>query len=252
MKLFNTYKLIMFGFCMLLIASCVKHPDSPGYEYMPDMYRSPAIEAYVDYGLIGDVEYSELKSKMSARKPPFGTIQYREDRNMSEIFMPFGYNPIDLGITEDSARILAGKEVFIPNYYIKDSLTATKNLNEGKRLYDFMCTQCHGATGQGDGKVVEITDNLIKPFAYTDKDIKKRSLGSIFHTITYGKGAMGSHASQLNKDERWKVSMYVRTLQLGGDLKIEELQGQNTLPSVSNDTLSTDIVSTDVNNDNSN
>ena len=29
---------------------CVNNPDSSGLEYMPDMYRSPAVEAYVDYG----------------------------------------------------------------------------------------------------------------------------------------------------------------------------------------------------------
>jgi hypothetical protein len=62
---------------------------------------------------------------------------------------------------------------------------------------------------------------------------------------------MGSHASQLDKDQRWKVAMYVRTLQLGG-LKLEELQNQNTLPSVSSDTTLTDVMTADVNNGNSN
>jgi hypothetical protein len=34
---------------VLLMASCGGDPNSPGVEYMPDMYRSPAMEAYVDY-----------------------------------------------------------------------------------------------------------------------------------------------------------------------------------------------------------
>ncbi len=50
---------------------------------------------------------------------------------------------------------------------------------------------------------------------------KERSLGGIFHVITYGKGAMGPHASQLNKLERWKVAMYVRTLQHGDFFNLE-------------------------------
>jgi len=33
----------------------------------------------------------------------------------------------------------------------------------------------------------------------------------MFHTITYGKGLMGAHASQLNKEERWKLVHYIRT-----------------------------------------
>ncbi len=34
----------------VLLASCGGEKDSPGIEYMPDMYRSPSVEAYVDYG----------------------------------------------------------------------------------------------------------------------------------------------------------------------------------------------------------
>ena len=49
----------------------------------------------------------------------------------------------------------------------------------------------------------------------------------MFHTITHGKNAMGPHASQLNKDERWKVAMYVRTMQFDGDLNMGELTAQN-------------------------
>jgi hypothetical protein len=58
--------------------------------------------------------------------------------------------------------------------------------------------------------------------------LKDRKPGSVFHTITYGKNAMGPHASQLNKDERWKLAMYVRTMQFDGDLNLEELVSDNT------------------------
>ena len=38
---------------------------------------------------------------------------------------------------------------------------------------------------------------------------------------------MGPHSSQLNKDERWKVAMFVRTMQFDGDLNMEELTADN-------------------------
>jgi hypothetical protein len=44
----------------------------------------------------------------------------------------------------------------------------------------------------------------------------------MFHTLTYGKGAMGSHASQLTKAERWKVVAYVKHLQKLGQEEEEE------------------------------
>ena len=39
--------------------------------------------------------------------------------------------------------------------------------------------------------------------------------GKIYHTITYGINLMGSHASQVNPTERWKIIMFVRSLMKG-------------------------------------
>ena len=175
MKLFNTHKLIILSTFVILITSCTKHPDSPGYEYVWDMYRSQAIEAYVDYGLVGDVEHPELKSKMSARNPVKGSIQYIEDRNMAEIFMPFNYGE------GEEERERAGREVTIPGYYISDTLIAAENLAEGKRLYNLMCTHCHGAKGEGDGKVITVGEYPSTPPAYTtlkELDGSSKTLGS--------------------------------------------------------------------------
>lgn len=40
----------------------------------------------------------------------------------------------------------------------------------------------------------------------------------MYHSITYGKGLMGSHASQINQMERWQVIQYVQVLQKGGSM----------------------------------
>jgi len=200
----------------ITLSSCSKHPDSPGYEYMPDMYRSQAIEAYVDYGMVGDEERDEtsnrLKNTQSARTPAEGTIPFSSNRSQSAMMMPFKYGKADL----DSASA----NFKIPSSFLED---IDGNVKEGKRLYEIMCMHCHGKTGQGDGGVVVVGEyNPPSPYngAY-----KERSLGGIFHVITYGKGAMGPHASQLNKLERWKVAMYVRTLQ-HGDFNLEGLTGK--------------------------
>jgi len=57
----NTYKYFVVLFLLVLLNSCSKNPDSPGYEWVDDMYRSQAIEAYVDYGLVGDKVNDTLK-----------------------------------------------------------------------------------------------------------------------------------------------------------------------------------------------
>src|SRR5690554_8033930 len=59
---------------VITLGSCVRDKQSPGYEYMPDMYRSPAIEAYVDYGEIRDTLHPELNQTISTRMPVEGTV----------------------------------------------------------------------------------------------------------------------------------------------------------------------------------
>ena len=51
-----------YTFVLTIFSSCVKHRDSPGYEYVDDMFRSQAIEAYIDYGLVGDKVNDTLKN----------------------------------------------------------------------------------------------------------------------------------------------------------------------------------------------
>jgi hypothetical protein len=45
------------------------------------------------------------------------------------------------------------------------------------------------------------------------KDRSNLGDGQMFYSIYYGKGAMGSHASQLNKKEIWTLVHYVRRFQ---------------------------------------
>ena len=39
-------------------------------------------------------------------------------------------------------------------------------------------------------------------------------VGTMFHSITYGKNNMGSYASQLTREQRWMVIQYVKSQQL--------------------------------------
>ena len=46
-RLFGTKVLGLMGMGIIVLASsCSKNPQSPGYEYMPNMYRSPSYETY--------------------------------------------------------------------------------------------------------------------------------------------------------------------------------------------------------------
>ena len=84
-------------------------------------------------------------------------------------------------------------------------------------IYQRFCIHCHGKTGQGDGTVPSNSEYPPPP-SYTSNNLKDLSVGKMFHTITYGKGMMGSHASQVDKKDRWLVIQYVKYLQNGGKM----------------------------------
>ncbi len=169
-----------------LLDSCTSDPLSPGVEFMPDMYRSPSYETYGVNAMYAD--------SMSARKPVEGTI-------------PRGFTPY---MNPDNNEGYAKAD----SMKMPIDINTPENLEEGKRLYGIFCTHCHGASGMGDGLVAAKLPG--PPPAYSGPQLKNLSEGKMFHSITYGKNMMGSHASQLSAEQRWKVITYVKTLQNPG------------------------------------
>ena len=87
-----------------------------------------------------------------------------------------------------------------------------------------MCTQCHGAEGKGDGAISR-NGHIVGIPDYTTK-LKDLPEGKMYHTLQYGKGLMGSHASQLSQKERWLIIEYIKTLQ-GGDVDSSETENND-------------------------
>lgn len=192
-----------------LLMGCSNHPDSPGLEYMPDMYRSPAVEAYVDYGqdpyYFGDSTAEAQRGTPSARIPAAGTIPFSEKESDAGYNFPYPYPNTPEGYEQ------AGRELHSPI-----AMTAA-TVEQGKMIYEKFCIECHGATGKGDGTVVA-KGGYPPPPAY-DGGLKDLPEGKMFHSITYGRNiAMGSHASQINHKERWLVIQYVKYLQHDGKM----------------------------------
>jgi mono/diheme cytochrome c family protein len=171
-------------------ASCSNDPKKPGYEFMPDMYNAVSYEA--------NTMNPNFMDSMTQRQPVIGTIARGND-----VYDAVDRMPYPLENTPEGYEAAAA---------LKNPLEKTQaNLTEGKRLYDNYCTHCHGATGMGDGLVVQFKGP--KPPAYSSDALKNLPEGQAFHTTHYGKNMMGSHASQLTASQRWKIIMYVQTLQ---------------------------------------
>jgi mono/diheme cytochrome c family protein len=173
---------------IVILAACTGGDSSPGYEYMPNMYRSPSIETYGEHNIDG---YTGI--------PVEGTISRGH-------LSTFNYDG------SDSSYLLAGIEANYPSDFNKDTL----DFNKGKELYGMMCSHCHGANGDGKGTVQHAVYSLVP--SYSDTILIRRGgakmselkEGHLFHAITYGLNAMGPHASQITEEERWKIVYYIQ------------------------------------------
>lgn len=170
-------KITILAIVLVSFASCQKN-SRPNYEFMPNMYKSVAYETYQ--------ESDAFANGIEAQLPAEGSI-------------PRGYTPFDIDNT------IEGYEDAKAN--LKSILDSTQvDSARGKELFGVYCAICHGNNGKGEGKLYE---KGIIPGSYADKDI---TVGSIYHTMYYGKNSMGSYANQLNEEERWQVADYVLSL----------------------------------------
>jgi mono/diheme cytochrome c family protein len=171
---------------IIFLSSCGGDSD-PGYEFMPNMYRSPSLETYGENTVTG----------MNAQLPVEGTVA-------RGYLSTFNYD----GTLE--GYLAAG------NSSVNPVENNEKNIAEGKALYGMFCEHCHGATGAGDGTITHAIYSAVPH--YNDEKLKRRAgvpmnelkAGHIFHAITYGLNAMGPHATQITEDERWKITLYVQ------------------------------------------
>jgi mono/diheme cytochrome c family protein len=175
----SVYKITLLFGITILVSSCHNNAE-PNYQYFPNMYESVGYETYSESNAFKDGKEGQL--------PAAGTI--------NRGFEPFEY--------ENST---AGYELAKAN--LKSPLDSlSRDADKGKELFEIYCISCHGASGNGKGKLVEREKFLGVP-SYKDRVITE---GSIFHVITYGLNSMGSHANQLSAQERWLVTDYVLKL----------------------------------------
>ena len=173
---------------IVILAACTGGDSSPGYEYMPNMYRSPSIETYGEHNIDG---YKGIPVEGTIAQGKLSTFNY--DKSIE------GYK-------------LAGLEANYPLDFNKNE----KTLNQGKELFGMMCSHCHGTNGDGKGTVQHAVYSLVPSYSDTIQirrggtTMNELKEGHIFHAITYGLNAMGPHASQISESERWKIVYYIQ------------------------------------------
>lgn len=187
-----------------VIVSCNDTRRNTGRAYMPDMAYS---RAYETYGELDSSKFTTARSDWGTndhtkifynRMPVSGTIA-RGD------MAAYPYKNDSTGYNQSAG---------IKNPLIVDSI----DMKESERLYLVNCGICHGAKLDGNGPLWKGGDGPFPaaPKNFMADDMKKMPEGTMFHSVTYGKGQMGSYASQLSTKQRWMVIAYIKNKQGGG------------------------------------
>lgn len=91
------------------------------------------------------------------------------------------------------------------------------SIGRGVKIYGVFCVSCHGPSGAGDGPVAKRGFPPPPPLP-TGKSAEMKD-GQLFHILTCGQGSMAPMAAQLTREQRWDVINYVRSLQEGAKQK---------------------------------
>jgi len=164
---------------IMSITSCFD-PSKPNYQYFPNMYESVGYKTYQ--------ESDAFPNGIQAQLPAEGSV-------------PRGWQPYEY---EDSNEGYESAKLNLKSPLVNNE----ENLKNGKKMYDIYCSVCHGSKGDGQGILMEREKFLGIP-SYADRDITE---GSIYHVLMHGINLMGSHAGQVDDEERWQIAQYVLKL----------------------------------------
>ncbi len=179
--------------CALLSAAALTgchDANDPGTEYAPQMYDSTPLEPLRQ---VEGAKNAFNPMGMHERVPPQGAI-------------PRGKLAFFTHIAPDDV-------VKAENTLVNPYPATAANLEQGKVLYQQYCQHCHGEEGNGQGPVGIKFKGVPN---YATGAYKTMNAGHIYHVIQYGKNRMMPHGSQVNPEERWKIALFVHTLQNPG------------------------------------
>jgi mono/diheme cytochrome c family protein len=182
----------------VLVISCNGVRREPGRTYMPDMAYSRAYETYAERdSSIFTKSESDRGHKIFYNNTPVAGTMAQGD------MAAYTLKNDSTGYAESANTI---------NPIAIESV----NMKETERLYLVNCAICHGAKLDGNGPLYKDGNGpySAKPASLVgDPKYAAMKEGTMFQSITYGKNAMGSYASQLTTKQRWEVIHYIKMKQ---------------------------------------
>ena len=182
------WNVLLLGALVMMVALGWTGPAQTrlrNFEYFPDMARSLRYNTFAP-----NPNFSDGKTLQS---PPPGTMPIED--------------PIVSPRLREAERVpRAGEEA--QNPFPTNDAPA---LARGRVVFETFCQPCHGPGGAGDGIVP--TRGFPTPPSLAAGRAVTMNDGALFRTVTRGTAEMPAYAAQIAPSDRWKVVLYVRSLQ---------------------------------------
>jgi hypothetical protein len=95
------------------------------------------------------------------------------------------------------------------------------DLERGRERYNIYCSPCHDYTGSGRGMIVQ--RGLPAPPSFHIDRLRQESAGHFVDVISNGFGAMYSYAARVEPEDRWRITAYIRALQLSRHATVQNV-----------------------------
>lgn len=177
----------------LLVALLARDFSKRNFEIFTEMQYSVAAESQAEHPILPDgiVEQPPVEGTIYRGQRPYPFSKVPHERLAADELARVrqNSNPLALAAAEDRAVALA----------------------RGSAVFASGCASCHGPTGAGGAPVatfgVGATNLQVVGDKYTD--------GELYHIITAGVRTMAPHEAHVRPDDRWKLILFLRTLQGG-------------------------------------
>ncbi len=113
-----------------------------------------------------------------------------------------------------------------PNLPVAQPASVTPALlARGRERFDIFCSPCHGASGDGQGMIVQ--RGFPPPPRLDNEALVKSKAGFFYDVITNGHGVMYSYADRVPPADRWAIIAYIRALQLSQHATVAALPAED-------------------------
>lgn len=160
-----------------------------------DMWRQPK--------LIAEHENAFFKDGSASQLPPPGTIA-RGALRENEAF----YTGAVQGNLIEEPPVPINRET----------------IERGRKQFGIHCAPCHGSLGYGNGMIAQRGLAMRRtPGNYHTDRLREMPIGYFYDVITNGAGVMFSAAARVEPEDRWKIAVYIRVLQLSQHAKLSDV-----------------------------